>query len=229
MTKNYFSLIALLFYSFVGFSQTNMLQNPSFESSFFVASENFDDWHINFNTIRSKVTDATDGTYAVKLQTNRSGSSGFYGQLSAATPSNDLAFENGKTYTISFDYKVATGTITELKATLQRDNFYLEDEEIKTNQTVGNWETFTYDFTANNTAAHNFDIDVIGNTSNAEIIIDNTKISEKIANPDRDALIALYNATNGPNWTNKWDMNSEMSTWYGVTLNSTGRVERLNL
>ncbi|WP_289038775.1 leucine-rich repeat domain-containing protein [uncultured Zobellia sp.] len=229
MKKNYIFLSLLLLFSFFGYAQTNMLKNPSFEESFILASENFDDWSINFNTIRTKVTDATDQTYAVKIQTNRSGSNGFFAQLSAATPSNDLAFESGKTYTISFDYKVATGTISELKATLLRDNFYLEDEQIVTNQTVGGWVTFTYDFTATSTSAHNFDIDMIGTTSTAEIIIDNVNVSEKAASPDRDALIALYNATDGPNWTNTWDLESDINTWYGVTLNNENRVEKLIL
>lgn len=176
-----------------------MLKNPSFEDSFIVASENFDDWNINFNTTRTKVTDATDGTYAVKIQTNRSGASGFFAQLSAATPSNDLTFENGKTYTISFDYKVETGTITELKATLLRDNFYLEDEEIATNLAANGWQTFTYDFTANFSAAHNFDINMMGNTAGAEIIIDNANIYEKIGSTDDDSDGVPNNSDNCPN------------------------------
>ena len=232
MRKNYFFPLLFLLFSLLGFSQTNLLKNPSFEDSFIVASENFNDWAINFNTIRTKVTDATDGTYAVKIQTNRSGSNGFFAELSAATPSNDLAFENGKTYTISFDYKVETGTITELKATLQRDNFYLEDEEILTNLTASGWQTFSYDFTAGFTAAHNFDINLFGDTASAEIIIDNASVIEKIENPDRDALIALYNATEGANWSGagtQWDLNADISTWYGVTLNESGRVIELDL
>ncbi len=46
---------------------------------------------------------------------------------------------------------------------------------------------------------------------------------------EKDALIALYNATDGPNWTNTWDLNADVSTWHGVTLNSTGNVIDLNL
>ena len=229
MRKNYFFPLLFLLFSLLGFSQTNLLKNPSFEDSFVVASENFNDWNINFNTVRTKVTDATDGTYAVKIQTNRSDSSGFFAELSAATPSNDLAFENGKTYTISFDYKVETGTITELKASLQRDNFYLEDEEILTNLAASSWQNLSYDFTAGFTAAHNFDINIIGSTANAEIIIDNTSVIEKVTNPDRDALIAFYNATDGPNWTYTWDLNKDMNTWPGITLYPNGRVRYIQL
>ena len=40
----------------------------------------------------------------------------------------------------------------------------------------------------------------------------------------RDALVALYNATDGPNWTN----NNDISTWYGVSV-SNGLVTGLVL
>ena len=40
------------------------------------------------------------------------------------------------------------------------------------------------------------------------------------ANIDKAALVALYNSTNGPNWTrsNNWLSDKPISTWYGVTL-----------
>jgi len=46
---------------------------------------------------------------------------------------------------------------------------------------------------------------------------------------DSLALLALYEATDGLNWTNKWDLNSPMSTWYGVSLNIDGCVDSLVL
>ena len=47
----------------------------------------------------------------------------------------------------------------------------------------------------------------------------------------RAALIALYNSTNGPNWTNKdgWDVNNpDLSKWYGVYL-MNNQVYRIDL
>ena len=41
---------------------------------------------------------------------------------------------------------------------------------------------------------------------------------------DSLSLIALYNATDGANWINTWDLNQPLSTWYGVTLNADGCV-----
>ncbi len=48
---------------------------------------------------------------------------------------------------------------------------------------------------------------------------------------DRDALMALYNATDGPFWINSdgWGTTRDIGTWYGVTTNSDGRVTRLDL
>ena len=48
---------------------------------------------------------------------------------------------------------------------------------------------------------------------------------------DKAALEALYNATNGPSWTDNthWTSDAPLSSWYGVTTNSDGRVTRLEL
>ena len=51
------------------------------------------------------------------------------------------------------------------------------------------------------------------------------------ADPERDALIALYKQTNGSNWTNKknWTTLEPLGKWYGVTTDADGRVTELNL
>ena len=54
------------------------------------------------------------------------------------------------------------------------------------------------------------------------------------ATPDpanRAALVALYNATDGANWTNKtnWLSAEPVSTWHGVTTDANGRVTQLSL
>ena len=51
------------------------------------------------------------------------------------------------------------------------------------------------------------------------------------ADLDRAALVALYNATNGPNWTNNdnWLADVPLEEWYGVVTGSDGRVTRLSL
>ena len=48
---------------------------------------------------------------------------------------------------------------------------------------------------------------------------------------DKAALVALYNATDGTNWTpnTNWTSDMALSSWHGVTTNSAGRVTRLEL
>ncbi len=45
--------------------------------------------------------------------------------------------------------------------------------------------------------------------------------------PDSLALVDLYNSTGGPNWTNTWNLEEPVSTWYGVTVNTAGRINSL--
>ena len=49
-------------------------------------------------------------------------------------------------------------------------------------------------------------------------------------NPDRAALVALYNATNGAGWTNSanWNTNAPLDQWFGVSTDA-GRVFQLVL
>ncbi len=46
---------------------------------------------------------------------------------------------------------------------------------------------------------------------------------------DSLALVAFYNSTNGPGWTNSWNLSQPMDTWYGVALNSDGCVTCIDL
>ena len=50
-------------------------------------------------------------------------------------------------------------------------------------------------------------------------------------NPDRAALVALYNATGGANWTHSanWLSEEPLNSWQGVTTDDSGRVIELNL
>lgn len=52
-----------------------------------------------------------------------------------------------------------------------------------------------------------------------------------MASTDRDILLALYRSTNGPNWDNNtnWDTDVDVNLWYGVKLNDQGRVVKLAL
>ena len=58
-----------------------------------------------------------------------------------------------------------------------------------------------------------------------------TKVAADAILVDREALVALYNLTNGDNWTrNKnWLSDAALGEWYGVETNAEGRVIGLNL
>ncbi len=45
---------------------------------------------------------------------------------------------------------------------------------------------------------------------------------------DSLALVALYDSTDGANWTNTWDLNTPVDTWHRVRV-SGGRVTQLSL
>ncbi len=51
------------------------------------------------------------------------------------------------------------------------------------------------------------------------------------ANADRDALIALHEATDGPNWDvrTNWLSNAPLGSWAGVSVNADGRVNGVQL
>jgi Leucine-rich repeat (LRR) protein len=59
-----------------------------------------------------------------------------------------------------------------------------------------------------------------------------------VSTAERNALVAFFNATGGPSWTNQtednqvWDISnpdSKICDWYGVTVNAQGKVIALNL
>ena len=39
-----------------------------------------------------------------------------------------------------------------------------------------------------------------------------------IATQEKDALVAIYNATQGDNWTQSWDLNADVTAWQGLTI-----------
>lgn len=61
--------------------------------------------------------------------------------------------------------------------------------------------------------------------------IGNTALQAQTPHPDIAPLTALYNATNGPNWTNKdgWFSNFSPCVWYGVGCDGNGRVTHLEV
>lgn len=58
----------------------------------------------------------------------------------------------------------------------------------------------------------------------------NNSIAQTVPEEERKALITLFNATNGENWTKNtnWLSDSSVGTWYGVWVEN-GRITKLEL
>lgn len=56
-------------------------------------------------------------------------------------------------------------------------------------------------------------------------------VTTVVSSPDRNALIAFYETTGGPDWTDRsnWLSNAPMDEWHGVTTDAGGMVIRLEL
>ena len=50
----------------------------------------------------------------------------------------------------------------------------------------------------------------------------------QVLEQDSLALVALYNSTDGANWTNAWDLNQPVSSWYGIVVD-LGQVTAIRL
>ena len=49
-----------------------------------------------------------------------------------------------------------------------------------------------------------------------------------VSTKEKDALVAIYNATNGASWNTTWNLDAPVHTWFGVVV-SEDKVVELNL
>ena len=56
-------------------------------------------------------------------------------------------------------------------------------------------------------------------------------VTTVVSSPDRNTLIAFYEMTGGPDWTDRtnWLSNAPLDEWHGVTTDADGKVTRLEL
>ncbi len=102
---------------------------------------------------------------------------------------------------------------------------------LKNGQLIENATNATYEITnADLTNEGTYHCEIKNsNVSNLTVLRNDIFINVNAAVTDRNALIAIYNATDGANWTNPWDLTANESTWTGVTVNNDGRVTELSL
>ncbi len=62
-------------------------------------------------------------------------------------------------------------------------------------------------------------------------VTDSASENERNTSPDLNALLAIYNASGGSNWTldYNWGSDEQIATWYGVAADTDGRVTELRL
>lgn len=220
--KKIYLAFTLVIIPIISFGQENLVQNPSFEAWDNFA-DNPDEWGRWGSGFWSQSTDVTDGTYSLAMET-------------ACNPDCSLKFsfifnsainlEAGKTYEVSLDYKVLSGTFSSLEIEIWRSVFDITEQT--TTDIDSTWKTFSMDYTPTTNETIDLYIRAFSDNENEVLLIDNVKLVEKeVALTDKEALIAIYNATDGPNWTNPWDLNADISTWEGVILNAENRVEEL--
>lgn len=107
-------------------------------------------------------------------------------------------------------------------------NFIFEYDEFEIGITPStNWRLKVIDITDNAIAYLKF-IDRAGNLLDTTIAIKTSPYN--LRRNDSLALVALYNSTNGNNWTNNsnWLSDKPLDEWFGVIIDS-GRVESLKL
>ncbi|MGJ8735874.1 thrombospondin type 3 repeat-containing protein, partial [Zobellia laminariae] len=219
--------LIVFFWSVFSFSQTNLFENGSLEN-WSGSPEKPSNWDILTAPSFSKTTDANDGGFAIKIPLTES--FGPYKAILETIGTNNIELLANTTYTFSVDYKVtSTATVQGITAYILRDGGIQVKTESQNPPEDGAWHTLTFDFTTSFATEHSVDIELTANGVGAEIILDNLKLLGEATNPDREALIAIYNSTDGANWDTTWDLNDEnIDNWHGVTL-SSGRVLWLNL
>lgn len=72
---------------------------------------------------------------------------------------------------------------------------------------------------------HSFSLD----SSQITLVVQNTIDTSSCRYKDSLELIKIYKATDGPNWTNKWDLTQPMREWHGIELTENGCVKLISL
>ena len=124
-------------------------------------------------------------------------------------------------------------TLTEIDQTLQLTAMVSDAKDAAIEDAAVSWSSSdesvaTVDGDGLVTAVGNGMADITATAGEASGMV---SISVMAPSPDRETLIAIYNATNGPNWTRQdnWLSEAPISTWYGISTDDGNRVIKLEL
>ena len=124
-------------------------------------------------------------------------------------------------------------TLTEFGETVQLEVIAEDANEVSIDEPSIAWSSSdetvaTVDEAGLVTAVGNGMADITAQSGNA---MQSVTVTVAGPSPDRETLIAIYNATDGMNWTmqGNWLSEERVSMWDGVTTDDRGRVTELNL
>ncbi|WP_298330080.1 immunoglobulin domain-containing protein [uncultured Dokdonia sp.] len=221
MKKINLLIICLLVFQLAN-SQTNLITNGDLENW---SSTSLDNWQSQEGSISQELVELTSGASSALFVD---------GDTTPRLLALNFPVEAGKTYTLSYDFKVKTGSsnfgqqVIGTKYGGADFSPYTSSSRIPQNF---DWNTREVEIEVTETEDWQFEISLGNFIDEAfEVYIDNISFTEVIPEPDRDALIAIYNALDGPNWTNTWDLDAPYTQWYGVSYDQTTyKVTRLAL
>ena len=124
-------------------------------------------------------------------------------------------------------------TLTELGETVQLEVAVEDANEVAIDEPSITWSSSdetvaTVDEAGLVTAVDNGVADITAQSGDA---MQSVSVTVAGPSPDRDTIIAIYNATDGPGWTSQmnWVSDEPVGTWEGVMTDERGRVTELNL
>src|SRR5690606_25430630 len=205
----------------ISFGQGNIINNGDLEDW---TSGVLNQWDIQEGQVNQENTIISSGSSSALF---------IDGSTTPRIASQNFTLNAGETYKLSFDFKVKTANASFGQQVIS----YRYGSTDFTPYTSGNripqnfeWTTHESIIEVADTELWGFEISLFSFLDEPfEVYIDNIKLINVKAEEDKQALIALYNATDGPNWTNTWDLNADISTWHGITVNNEGRVTEIIL
>ncbi|WP_300026246.1 leucine-rich repeat domain-containing protein, partial [uncultured Maribacter sp.] len=231
MIKNYTKLLLAVFFliCFTGFSQTNLISNGDFENW---TGNDPNNWTSTIDQVTRNQSDFNSGSSSVQIFNATT-------SQDATINSGSYNLEGGKTYLLRVDVKMtfingsSTNDVPSIRYFAQRNTGGIGASGSHQTDT---WETVQFEIDVPTDSFYTFEFSIALSSvksSVQDILIDNVRLFDASEIPenivDRNALIALYNSTDGASWQRPWDLNKSMYSWDGITTNDAGRVTKIKL
>ncbi|SFT11914.1 Por secretion system C-terminal sorting domain-containing protein [Zhouia amylolytica] len=219
MKKLYFIFFSLITLS--GFSQ-RLIPNGDFE--YWSSTGVLSSWASVEGQVNPETNEVSHGSSSALF---------IDGTTTPKITSPGFILEAGETYRLTFDFKVKTANSTFGQQVIGYKYGPLDSYPLTSGSRIPQnfeWTSVEKTIEVTETKEWKFEISLFSFIDEPfEVFIDNIKLVNIKADQDKQALIALYNATNGPNWTTTWDLNADIRTWDGITVHPDERVRWIQL